>query len=92
MKRKSGSYNKKPKKALEVLEDKTWMDVRSFAQQSQNPACSADPHVSGSLGRLGAGHLGHGTAHEKYIFKSTARGLERLEWLRSQIALQRYTS
>ena len=33
MKRKSGSYNKTKKRALEVLEDKTWMDVPAFAHK-----------------------------------------------------------
>ena len=33
MKRKNGSYNKTKKRALEVLEDKTWMDVPAFARK-----------------------------------------------------------
>ena len=33
MKRGNRSYNKTKKRALEVLEDKTWMDVPAFARK-----------------------------------------------------------
>ena len=33
MKRANGSYNKTKKSALEVLENKTWMDVPTFARK-----------------------------------------------------------
>ena len=33
MQRKNGSYNKTKNKALEVLENKTWMDVPTFAHK-----------------------------------------------------------
>ncbi len=36
MKRENGSYNKTKKKALEVLEDKTWMDVPAFAHKLES--------------------------------------------------------
>ena len=33
MKRGNGSYNKTKKRALEVLEDRTWIDVPAFAHK-----------------------------------------------------------
>ena len=83
MKRKNGSYNKTKKKALEVLEDKTWMDVPVFAHKvGIRPVRRAYTYLA-HLEDLGLVTRAW-DAHDKLHFQITDRGLERLEWLRLQ--------
>ena len=83
MKRKNGSYNKTKKRALEVLEDKTWMDVPAFARKvGIRPVRRTYTYLAHleDLGLVTRGWDAHGKLH----FQITDRGLERLEWLRLQ--------
>ena len=83
MKRKNGSYNKTKKKALEVLEDKTWMDVPAFAHKvGIRPVRRTYTYLAHleDLGLVARGLDAPGKLH----FQITTRGLERLEWLRLQ--------
>ena len=83
MKRENGSYNKTKKKALEVLADKTWMDVPAFAHKvGIRPVRRAYTYLA-HLEDLGLVTRAW-DAHDKLHFQITVRGLERLEWLRLQ--------
>jgi hypothetical protein len=83
MKQRNGSYNKTKKRALEVLENKTWMDVSAFAHKvGIRPVRRAYTYLA-HLEDLGLVIRGW-DAHDKLHFQITARGLHRLEWLRSQ--------
>lgn len=83
MKRKNGSYNKTKKRALEVLEDKTWMDVPAIARKvgirPVRRTYTYLAHLEG-LGLVTRRLDAPGKLH----FKITDRGLERLQWLRLQ--------
>ena len=83
MKRKNGSYNKTKKKALEVLEDKTWMDVPAFAHKLGIQPVRRTYAYLAHLEDLGLVVRGW-DAHDKLHFQITARGLDRLKWLRLQ--------
>ena len=83
MKRKNGSYNKTKKKALEVLEDKTWMDVPAFAHKLGIRPVRRTYTYLAHLEDLGLVVRGW-DAHDKLHFQITARGLDRLKWLRLQ--------
>lgn len=83
MKRKNGSYNKTKKKALEVLEDKTWIDVPAFAHKVGIRPVRRTYTYLAHLEDLGLVTRAW-DAHDKLHFQITARGLERLEWLRLQ--------
>ena len=83
MKRKNGSYNKTKKRALEVLEDKTWIDVPAFAHKvGIRPVRRTYTYLAHleDLGLVTRGLDAPGKLH----FQITDRGLERLEWLRAQ--------
>ena len=82
MQRKNKPYNKTKKKALEVLEDKTWMDVPAFAHKvGVRPVRRAYTYLA-HLEDLGLVTRGL-DAQGKLYFRITDRGLLRLEWLRS---------
>jgi predicted ArsR family transcriptional regulator len=83
MKRENGSYNKTKKRALEVLEDITWMDVPAFAHKvGIRPVRRTYTHLAHleNLGLVTRGLDAPGKLH----FQITDRGLERLQWLRLQ--------
>ena len=83
MKRGNGSYNKTKKRALEILENKTWMDVPAIARKvGIRPVRRAYTYIA-HLEDMGLVKGGWGAAG-KLHFQITARGLERLEWLRAQ--------
>ena len=83
LKQKNGFYNKTKKRALEVLEDKTWMDVPTLARKvGILPVRRAYTYLA-HLEELGLVIRGW-DAPGKLYFQITARGLERLEWLRAQ--------
>ena len=83
MQRKNGSYNKTKNKALEVLENKTWMDVPTFAHKVGIRPVRRTYTYLAHLEDLGLVIRGW-DAHDKLHFQITARGLERLQWLRLQ--------
>lgn len=83
MQRENGSYNKTKKKALEVFEDKTWMDVPAFARKVGIRPVRRTYTYLAHLEDLGLVIRGW-DAHDKLHFQITARGLERLQWLRLQ--------
>ena len=83
MQQKNGSYNKTKKKALEVLEDKTWLDVPAFSRKVGIRPVRRTYTYLAHLEDLGLVKRGW-DAHDKLHFQITARGLERLQWLRSQ--------
>ena len=83
MKRENGSYNKTKKRALEVLEDKTWMDVPAFAHKVGIRPVRRTYTYLAHLEDLGLVTRAW-DAHDKLHFQITARGLERLQWLRLQ--------
>lgn len=83
MKRKNGSYNKTKKKALEVLEDKTWLDVPAFARKVGIRPVRRTYTYLAHLEHLGLVIRGV-DALGKLHFQITDRGLERLQWLRLQ--------
>src|SRR6476659_6792178 len=83
MKRGNGSYNKTKKRALEVLEDKTWIAVPAFAHKvGIRPVRRTYTYLAHleDLGLVTRGLDAPGELH----FQITDRGLERLEWLRLQ--------
>jgi hypothetical protein len=83
MKRKKGSYNKTKKKALEVLENKDWMDVPTIARKvGIRPVRRTYTYLAHleDLGLVKRGLDAPGKLH----FQITDRGLERLQWLRLQ--------
>ncbi len=83
MKQKNGLYNKTKQKALEVLKDKTWMEVPAFAHKvGIRPVRRAYTYLA-HLEDLGLVTRGLDVS-DKLHFQITARGLERLEWLRLQ--------
>jgi hypothetical protein len=81
MKQKNGSYNKTKRRALEVLEDKTWVNVPTIAHTvGIRPVRRAYTYLA-HLEDLGLLIRALDTAG-KLHFQITDRGLERLEWLR----------
>ena len=79
----NASYNKTKKMTLDVLEDKTWMDVPTLARRvGILPVRRAYTYLA-HLEELGLVIRGW-DAPGKLHFKITDRGLERLEWLRAQ--------
>ena len=81
MKRKNGSYNKTKKRTLEVLEDKTWMDVPAFAHKvAIRPVRRAYTYLA-HLEHLGLVERGLDASGKLHV-RITVRGLERLQWLR----------
>jgi hypothetical protein len=83
MKRENGSYNKTKKRALEILENKTWLDVPTIAHKvGIRPVRRAYTYLAHleDMGLVTRGWDAAGKLH----FQITARGLERLEWLRAQ--------
>ena len=83
MKRKNGSYNKTKKRALEVLENKTWTDVPAFAHKVGIRPVRRSYTYLAHLEHLGLVIRGL-NAPGKLHFQITDRGLERLQWLRLQ--------
>ena len=81
MKGRNGSYNKTKKRALEVLEDKTWMDAPTFARKVGIRPVRRSYTYLAHLEDLGLVTRAW-YAHDKLHFQITDRGLERLEWLR----------
>ena len=83
MKRKNGLYNSTKKRALEVLEGVTWMDVPTLARRvGIRPVRRTYTYLTHleELGLIARGWSGRGKLH----FQITRRGRERLEWLRAQ--------
>ena len=83
MNNKNGFFNKTKKRTLEVLEDKTWMDVPAFASKvGIRPVRRAYTYLAHleKLGLVARGSHASGKLH----FQITDRGLERLQWLRLQ--------
>ena len=83
MKRKNGTYNETKKRALEVLEDKTWMDVPAFAHKVGIRPVRRTYTYLAHLEDLGLVTRAW-DAHDKLHFQIRARGLERLQWFRLQ--------
>ena len=83
MKRKSGLYNLTKKRALEVLEDRNWMDAPTFAHKVGIRPVRRTYAYLDHLEHLGLVFRGW-SAQAKLYFQITERGLERLEWLRAQ--------
>jgi len=82
MNRENGSYNKTKKRALEILENKTWLDVSTIAHKvGIRPVRRAYTYLAHleNLGLVARGFDALGKLH----FQITARGLERLAWLRA---------
>lgn len=84
MKRRSGLYNSTKKRALEVLEDRNWMDAPTFAHKVGIRPVRRTYAYLDHLEKLGLVTRGRSGAGKLY-FRITERGLERLEWLRAQI-------
>ena len=83
LKQKNGSYNETKKRTLEVLEDRTWLDVPTLARKvGILPVRRAYTYLA-HLEDLGLVTRAW-DAHDKLHFQITARGLERVEWLRAQ--------
>ena len=83
MKRQNGSYNKTKKRTLEILEERTWLDVPALAcKVGIRPVRRAYTHLA-HLEDMGLVKGGWDAA-DKLHFQITARGLERLQWLRLQ--------
>src|SRR5258708_22871524 len=83
MKHKNGSYNKTKKRTLEILENKTWLDVPTVARKvGIRPVRRAYTYLAHleTLGLVIRGFDAFGKLH----FQITDRGLERLQWLRLQ--------
>jgi hypothetical protein len=83
MRRENGSYNKTKKRALEILENKTWLDVPDLARKvGIRPVRRAYTYLAHleDLGLVRGGWDAAGKLH----FQITERGLERLQLLRSQ--------
>jgi hypothetical protein len=83
MKRENGSYNKTKKRTLEILENKNWLDVPAIARKvGIRPVRRAYTYLAHleDMGLIKGGWDAAGKLH----FQITARGLERLEWLRAQ--------
>src|SRR6266576_2207569 len=83
MKRGNGSYNRTKKRTLEILENKTWLDVPAVARKIEiRPVRRAYTYMAHleDLGLVTRGFDAAGKLH----FQITARGLERLQWLRLQ--------
>ncbi len=81
--RKNGSYNKTKKRALEILENKIWLDVPAVARKvGIRPVRRAYTYLAHleNMGLITRGLDAAGKLH----FQITERGLERLEWLRGQ--------
>jgi hypothetical protein len=83
MKLKSELYNSTKKRALEVLKDRTWMDVPTFAHKVGIQPVRRTYAYLDHLQRQGLVIRGW-YAPGKLYFQITERGLERLEWLRRQ--------
>jgi hypothetical protein len=83
MNRENGSYNKTKKRTLEILENKTWLDVPAVARKvGIRPVRRAYTYLA-HLETLGL-VIRRFDAPGKLHFQITARGLERLQWLRLQ--------
>jgi hypothetical protein len=83
MKRKNGSYNKTKKRALEVLENGIGIDGPTFARKvGIRPVRRVYAYLD-HLAALGL-VVRRTDLGSKLRFQITERGLERLEWLRSQ--------
>ena len=83
MKQKNGSYNKTKKRTLEILEDKTWLDVPTLGRKvGIRPVRRAYTYLA-HLEDMGL-VIGGWDATGKLNFQITTRGLERLQWLRLQ--------
>jgi len=83
MKRENGSYNKTKKRTLEILENIPWLDVPTIAYKvGIRPVRRAYTYIAHleDMGLVKGGWDAAGKLH----FQITARGLERLEWLRAQ--------
>src|SRR5215469_15189826 len=83
MKKRDANYNSTKKRALEIFEDQKWMDVPTVARKvGIRPVRRAYTYLAHleDLGLLMRGW----DDHHKLHFRITARGLERLQWLRSQ--------
>jgi hypothetical protein len=83
MKRKSESYNKTKKRALEVLENGIPMDAPTFAHRvGIRPVRRVYAYLD-HLAVLGL-MVRRADLGSRLHFQITERGLERLEWLRGQ--------
>ena len=83
MERENRSYNKTKKRTLEILENKTWLDVPTLGRKAGiQPVRRAYTYLAHleDMGLITRGWDAAGKLH----FQITARGLERLEWLRLQ--------
>ena len=81
MKRKSESYNKRKKRALEVLENGVPMDAPTFAHRvGIHPVRRVYAYLD-HLAILGL-VVRRADLGSKLHFQITERGLERLQWLR----------
>jgi hypothetical protein len=83
MKRRNGSYNKTKKHTLEILENNIWVDVPTIAHKvGIRPVRRAYTYIAHleDMGLVKGGWDVAGKLH----FQITARGLERLEWLRAK--------
>jgi hypothetical protein len=82
MKREMGRpYNKTKKRTLEILENNTWLDVPAIAHKvGISPVRRAYTYLAHleDIGLVKGGFDAPGKLH----FQITARGLERLQWLR----------
>jgi predicted ArsR family transcriptional regulator len=83
MKRKSESYNKTKKRALEVLENRIPIDAPTFAHRvGIRPVRRVYAYLD-HLAVLGL-VVRRADLGSRLHFQITERGLERLEWLRAQ--------
>jgi len=83
MKREMRPYNKTKRRTLEILENKTWLDVPAIARKvGISPVRRAYTYLAHleDMGLVKGGWDAAGKLH----FQITERGLERLEWLRAQ--------
>ena len=88
MQRKNESYNKTKKRALEVLEDKTWLDVPAFAHKVGIQPVRRTYTYLAHLEDLGLVERGW-DAHDKLHFQITARGRNASNGFVCKILLQR---
>jgi hypothetical protein len=81
MKQKNESYNSKKKCVLELLEDGKWMDVPTLARKASIDPVRRSYTYLGHLEGLDLIARGYNSAGKLY-YRITARGMERLTWLR----------
>ena len=82
--KKMRSYNSTKKRILEILQDQTWMDVPTLARKSGiRPVRRSYTYLAHleELGLLVRSYSASGKLH----YQITPRGVDRLEWLQSQI-------